>query len=87
MTSPRPPTTSTDTAGARSSAIPFEAGEREPSWVADDLHLLRLVCQITDYEVGGTTDEDWAAVEPGVENGATPVPPGLRESPPPLPPA
>jgi hypothetical protein len=86
MTIPRPPTASKDTAGPRSSAIPLEAGEREPTWVADDLHLLRLVCQITDYEVGATTYDDWAAVEPGVENGATPVPPPLRESSP-LPPA
>ena len=33
---------------------------------ADALHWLRRICQLTDYEVAGTTADDWASAAIGI---------------------
>ena len=57
MTPPTSPTSGSD--AARQAAdqpladTPSDRLDGEPTWVADELHLLRLLCQLTDYEVTG----------------------------------
>jgi hypothetical protein len=56
---------SADTAGGAGGQRPRERRESEPTCAVDELHWLRLVCQITDYEVGDAPRADWIAVEHG----------------------
>jgi hypothetical protein len=75
------PSTSTNAAGdaddRRLLEAPPERCESEPSWIADDLHLLRLVCQITDYEVASTPGDEWILGAAGpAKRAAVPGSPG-----------
>jgi hypothetical protein len=72
-----PPTSAHD---ERLPEAPLDRIESEPTWVADDLHLVRLVCQLTDYEVAGTTTDDSGIAAFGI--GDRPRAPRLHDRPP-----
>jgi hypothetical protein len=44
--------------GRRALERPHGAAGSRSSWPADDLHLLRLMCQITDYQFGAALGDD-----------------------------
>jgi hypothetical protein len=68
MTNSTPPS-SADAAGGAGGQRLSERRESEPICVADELHWLRLVCQITDYEVGDAPRADWIALDHGKRGG------------------
>ena len=41
-------------------------GESERAGAPDELHCLRLICQLTDYDVASTTADDWARAARGL---------------------
>ena len=75
------PTSSANAAGGaadqRLLEMPAACRESEPTWVADDLHLLRLVCQLTDYEVAGAPGDDCIVTGHLTRSAASEAAPGM----------
>ena len=56
------------------------ASERDRAGAPDDLYCLRLICQLTDYDVASTTADDWARAARGIGDASRG--PGLQDRPP-----